>query len=79
MLDVWIDGEAGTGFSLYHPRKLVGARKGNIKMKFVLKSNTDILVRGFKFQFPSQTGMSVLPPFSSRLELRWYMLKHVPT
>jgi hypothetical protein len=32
-------------------------------MKFVLKSNTDIPVCGFKFHFPSQTGMSVLPPF----------------
>jgi hypothetical protein len=42
-------------------------------MKFVLKSNTDIPVCGFKFHFPSQTrlrweattwhaGMSVLPP-----------------
>jgi hypothetical protein len=35
------------------------ARKDNLKMKFVLKNNTDIPACGFKFHFPSQTGMSI--------------------
>ena len=56
---------------------LAPPRKGNLKMKFVLKSSTDIPVCGFKFHFPSQTGMSVLPPFraTSNYRLKPVLLK----